>query len=410
MELGTSPDCPASCEQTMSELIRIAEALVASARSGLPCVLATVVRTEGSTYRRIGARLVVRADGTRTGVVSAGCLEHDIVARATGVTTAGVPEVVRYDTRSPDDLVWGFGLGCGGVVEVLLEPLVPDQAASKASRLRRVAETRHLIVLATIIRAPSGTDVGVGDQGVLPGLRATLDGLGGSFHAEFERCARDALRGGRSVAVCHAWKGETIDVAYEIVTPRLRLAVCGAGNDAVPVVAAARRLDWHVTLIDDRLAAAATERWPDADRILVPRPNEITESVFEADSEAAVIMSHHFERDADFLVGWLGTRARYIGLMGPGHRTNALMTAVQARGATIDAIARERMYGPVGLDIGAETPEEIAVAIVAEVQAVCEGRPAGFLSNRPGPIHPSESAPSGPNLSVGVDTASKHLY
>lgn len=191
-----------------------------------------------------------------------------------------------------------------------------------------------------------------------------------------------------------------MDVAYEMITPRIRLAVCGAGHDAVPVVAAARRLDWHVTLIDDRLAAAAAERWPDADRILVPKPNEITESVGEADSEAAVIMSHHFERDADFLVCWLGTEARYIGLMGPGHRTHALMAAVQARGTIIDAIAHERLHGPIGLDIGAETPEEIAVAIVAEVQAVCKGRPAAFLSNRAGPIHPSEPVRLESNRSV----------
>jgi xanthine dehydrogenase accessory factor len=374
----------------VSELTRIADALAAGARSGLPSALATVVRTEGSTYRRIGARLVVLADGTRTGGVSAGCLEHDIVARATDVAAAGVPEVVRYDTRSPDDLVWGFGLGCGGVVEVLLEPLAPDQAASRASRLWRVAETRHPIVLATVIRMPPGTGVRAGDQGVLPGLHATLDGLDGSFHAAFERVARHTLRGGRSVAVCHSWQGETIDVAYEIVIPRIRLAVCGAGIDAVPVVAAARRLDWHVTLIDDRLAAAATHRWPDADHIVVPKPNEITQSVSEVDSEAAVIMSHNFERDADFLAGWLGTRAHYIGLMGPRHRTDALVAAVQARGAIIDATARGRMHGPIGLDIGAETPEEIAVAIVAEVQAVRVGRPGLSLSDRARAIHASE--------------------
>jgi xanthine dehydrogenase accessory factor len=371
----------------MSELARIAGALRAAGRNGQSSVLATVVRTEGSTYRRIGARLVVVADGTRVGAVSAGCLEHEVVLRADGVSASGIPDVVQYDTRSPDDLVWGFGLGCGGLVEVLLEPLTPEESAAKAARLASVADTRHRIVLATAVRAPSGMGIRVGDQAVLAGVSATLDGFAGELHGDVQRVARQVLRGGRSIAASHAWRGGRVDLAYEVIVPRVHVAVCGAGVDAQPLVAAAKRLDWHVTLIDDRPAMAAAHRWPEADRIIVPRPSAVADCVAELDTAAAIIMSHNFERDADFLEGWLASDATYIGVMGPRHRTNALVATVRSRGVSVDATALERIHGPIGLDIGAESPEEIAVAIVAELQAVHVGREGRFLGNRRGAIH-----------------------
>jgi xanthine dehydrogenase accessory factor len=371
----------------MSELARVADVLAEGARRGHTSVLATVVRTEGSTYRRVGARLVVRSDGMRAGAISAGCLEKEIITLASDVYAAGRPAVKTYDTRSPDDLVWGFGLGCGGLVEVLLEPLSSEQAATTACRLRSAADARDRIVLATVIHASAGLGARPGDQGVLTGATATLDGLDGAPHVELQSTARDAWSRGHSVTVRHAWSGETIDIVYEVILPRVRLAVCGAGIDAVPVVAAAKRLDWHVTLIDDRPAMAAAHRWPDADRILVPRPTAIAESVAEADSEAAVVMSHNFERDVDFLHGWLDTGVRHIGVMGPRDRVDAMLAALRTRGVPVDASARARIRGPVGLDIGAETAEEIAMAIIGEVQAVHARRSAGFLADRLGPIH-----------------------
>jgi xanthine dehydrogenase accessory factor len=373
----------------MSELARVAAALIESARSGETSVLATVVRTEGSTYRRIGARLVVLPDGVRTGTVSAGCVEQEILACVADVRAAGSPAVMTYDTRSPDDLVWGFGLGCGGMVDVMLEPLTPEQATAKAARLAFIASARQRTVLATVVRAPASLSIRAGDQAVLMDTTSSLDGLDCALRADFQRAARGAWRRGRSAVVQHTWEGESIDVVYEVIAPRVRLAVCGAGIDAVPVVAAAKQLGWHVTLIDDRPAMADAHRWPDADRIIVPRPTAIAESVAEADSEAAIIMSHNFERDVDFLQGWLDTTAGYIGVMGPHHRLHAMLAALSARDVRVDALARERIRGPVGLDLGAETPEEIALAIVAEVQAVHAGRTAGFLALRAGSIHAS---------------------
>jgi xanthine dehydrogenase accessory factor len=373
----------------VSELTRVAAALHAAAHAGEPSVLATVVRTDGSTYRRIGARLVTRADGSvSAGAVSAGCLETDVVARATELLALGAPDVVTYDSRSPDDLVWGFGLGCGGLVEVLLEPLTPTTAAAKSARLAAVAARRWPSILATVIRAPDGTHLRPGDQAVVLDDTSALDGFDAAddtLRTDIAAAARATLREGRSSAVRHA--GEQIDIAYELVVPTVRLGVCGAGPDAVPVVAAAKRMGWHVTLIDDRPAMARPDRWPDADRIVIAEPNRIDAAVASADCDATVIMSHNFERDLEFLAAWVAGRVPYIGLLGPRRRTEQMLTALSARGTPIDDDTRRRIHGPVGLDIGAETAEEIALSIVAQVQALQAGRRGGALSEYDGPIH-----------------------
>jgi len=270
---------------------------------------------------------------------------------------------------------------------VMLEPLTPEQAMAKAARLAVIANARQRTVLATVICASDDLSICAGDQAVLMDATSSLDGLHCALHADFQSSARAAWRRGSSAVVRHAWGGEPIDVVYEVIAPRVRLAVCGVGVDAVPVVAAAKRLGWHVTLIDDRPAMVTAHHWPDADCIIVPRPTAIVESVAAADSEAAIIMSHNFERDVDFLQGWLATAASYIGVMGPHHRVHAMLAALSARGVQVDAPARARIRGPVGLDLGAETPEEIALAIVGEVQAVHAGRTAGFLAHRAGAIH-----------------------
>jgi xanthine dehydrogenase accessory factor len=374
----------------MSELLRVAAALGAAARTGESVELATVVRTEGSTYRRIGARLAITGDGRSVGAISGGCLESDVVARARAVHESGGSAIVAYDGRSPDDVIWGFGLGCNGLVEVLVEALAPAAAAAAAERLTRSAIARDRHVLATVIRAPATASIPVGAQGALWHPDAAIEGLegaGDAARAAIQNSARSALEGGRPGAVRHDLPEGVLDVAYEIVVPTVRLAVCGAGVDAVPVVAAAKRLGWHVTLVDDRPAMASATRFPDADRIVVALPTGIGTAIRTVDCDAAIVMSHHFESDVQYLQGWLAAGVSYIGLLGPRSRAAQLIEATEARGVPVDPAARDRIHGPVGLDVGADTPEEIALAIVAEVQAARTGRSGGFLRERTASIH-----------------------
>jgi xanthine dehydrogenase accessory factor len=372
----------------MTELLQVVAALSRAALDGQVSVLATVVRTEGSTYRRIGARLVALADGSHVGAVSAGCIETDVLLRAEAVRAAGTPELMSYDSRLPDDPIWGYGLGCGGMTELLLEPLQPEQALAKAQWLRAVAESRQRSVLASVIRA-SGVALRPGDQAVLPDATAMLkgfDGVAASVRTTISSAARLALRAGSSTAVRHVWGDQELDIAYEVRSPRLRLCLCGAGPDALPLVTGARRMGWQVTLIDHRPALISQEQWPGVDCVLVRSPEDLDTAVPAADCDAVVVMNHHYERDLECLARWLTSPVSYIGILGPRQRTEQMLATLEARGLYLDGV-RERIRAPVGLDIGAETAEEIALAVVAEIQAAHVGREGGSLTQRDGPIH-----------------------
>jgi xanthine dehydrogenase accessory factor len=371
----------------MSELLEVAAALAGAASASQGSTLATVVRTEGSTYRRIGARMVILADGSHVGGVSAGCLEADVVLRAARVLESGRAELVTYDTRSADDLVWGFGLGCGGLMELLLEPLSPERALAHAERFTRVAESREQVVLATAVRA-LGSAVAQGEQAVLErGTLRGFDRLDPPSRTIVLEAASRALEIGSSETVRHAATGAELEIAYEVRVPTVRLCVCGAGPDAIPVVAAARRLGWHITLMDHRPALMAEDQWPPVERTVVSSPALIPETVAAADCEAAVVMNHNYERDLAYLAAWVGTTVPYIGMLGPRQRTEQMIAALEFRGVELDDAIRQRIRAPVGLNIGAETPEEIALAIVSEIQAVHARRRGGFLSSHEGSIH-----------------------
>ena len=303
----------------MSELLQVATSLERAAARGQVSVLATVVRTEGSTYRRLGARLLAFPDGSHVGAVSAGCIETDVLLRAERVRPRGQVELVTYDTRSPEDLVWGSGTGCGGRSELLLEPLDPEQAAAKAGRLRDIADLRGRSVLATVFRA-SGLPLMPGHQAVLPHAGQGLigfDELPAHFRAEIEATARHQLGLRSSSALLHTWADQELDIAYEVRSARVRLCVCGAGPDAVPLVALATSLGWQVTLIDPRRARLFGHSWPEAERILLQTTADAEAAVERADCDAAVVMSHGYERDLVQVKALLAAGVAYIGVVGP---------------------------------------------------------------------------------------------
>jgi xanthine dehydrogenase accessory factor len=358
------------------------------------------VRTEGSTYRRIGARMVVLPDGSHVGAVSAGCIENDVVLRAERVRASRTAELMTYDTRSPEDLIWGSGNGCHGVTKLLLEPLDPGEAVARGERFRTVAESRHHGVLATVIRV-AGLPIRSGDQAMLSDTAAGLlgfDEVAAPLREIVQATARRQLRARSSLAVRHEWREQELDIAYEVFPPRIRLCVCGAGPDAGPLVAMARWMGWRVTLMDHRPAMLSPEQWRDVDCTLVRSPEAVITAVRSVECDAAVIMNHHYERDLDFLAAWLATEVPFIGLLGPRQRTGQMLDALADREVPLDRV-EHRIHGPVGLDLGGETPEEIALSIVAEIMASAAGREGGALRNRQAPIHGHGKAPVGPDKS-----------
>ncbi|GLC25975.1 XdhC family protein [Roseisolibacter agri] len=372
----------------MSTLLQIVDALSRAAAAGESVVLATVVRVVGSSYGGVGARMLVRVDGTTVGLVSGGCLESDLALHARRVHASGRAELVAYDTRADDDAVWGLGLGCNGLIEILLQPLVPAAAQATATLLRRALHADEPRILATVVRTddsaeapPVGWQTLLGDDATLPGLEAHAD------------AARDAGRRGlvATVGAC--------DVAFELVRPVTRLVVCGSGPDAVPVVRLATQLGWDVTVVDHRpVAHAHPERFSGAALVECADASRLGASVALTARTAVVVMSHHFGRDTAYVGALLSTDVAYVGVLGPRSRSDRMLAELATRGRVPDTMGA-RLYGPIGLDLGGDGPEAIALAIVSEVAAVTAGRTGGSLRDRTAPLHasaaPARSAPHG---------------
>jgi len=366
----------------VSEITDVLEAIEALSARGERMALATIVAVRGSTYRRPGARLLVPEEGAPIGNISGGCLEGDVADLARVVLEEGTARLAGWDLTADDDAVWGLGLGCNGAIEVFIEPA--DRAADVAQALRAALEEARPICLVTVIE---GTDeVPPGSRLVVRPDGGTQGSLGSAaLDAQAETAARELLHAERS-EVRTLTAG--VRAFIEVLEPPLRLVVCGAGHDAIPLVRAAAGLGWAPVVVDDRGAFLQEARFPGASALIhVEEPSEIMRAAAIDERSYVVVMTHNFLRDKAYLRSLLGIAVPYLGMLGPGARTQRLLMELADEGARIDDEVRERIHGPAGLDLGAEGPEEIAQAICAEIVAVRRRRDGGFLRLRPGPIH-----------------------
>jgi xanthine/CO dehydrogenase XdhC/CoxF family maturation factor len=374
----------------MKEVAEILEAWDALAREGRRAVLATIVQVSGSTYRRAGARMLIDAAGKPSGLLSGGCLEGDLAERARDVLADGRPHTVLYDMTTEEDLVWGLGLGCAGKVRVLLEPLPEPEGHGHLHLLRAAVEQRRPGALATVFGGTHlGRHLGLHPDGDLHGSlghpaadRAAAADLRSLVASIVERHESPAPRNTRYASA----DGE-LEVLVEPLMPPLPLVLFGAGPDAVPVVRLARHLGWHVTVVDHRPAFASADRFPEADAVVLAHPAEITSRLDLGPHTAAVVMTHKYLHDIELLRHLLPLTLRYLGLLGPKTRSRRLLDELEQQGTRPCDELHPRIHGPVGLDVGAETPEEIALSMLAEIQAVRTRRRGGFLSEREGPLH-----------------------
>jgi xanthine dehydrogenase accessory factor len=340
-------------------------------------MLATVVHVTGSAYRRPGGRMLIVPDGRRIGCVSGGCLEGEIVRKAWWFTESGAPVVRVYDTRSEDDAVWEFGLGCNGVVHVMLERVNTPTACELLDFLDAHRAARKPAVAATVIRTDAGSGVQVGDRLLVdesPVVRGSL--CGSAIEPDVQMHAVAALREKKS-RLAHI--GAT-GVFVEWIGPALSLAIFGAGHDSIPLVNCARLLGWDVTVADGRSAYARPERFPGAGRVVLLADGDPLRDV-SIDSETAVVMmTHNYPQDLMLLPRVLALRPRYLGMLGPRERAHKLFSELGLNQPVC-------VHAPAGLDAGSDSPEAIALSIVAEIQAVINSRAGGKLKARRDPIH-----------------------
>jgi xanthine dehydrogenase accessory factor len=371
----------------MKELEEILQLWNQAEASGQSAVLATVVKTRGSSYRLPGARLLLARNGQRTGSISGGCLEDDLIKKAWWLTEHG-PAIKKYDTTPEREMGSGFGLGCNGIIHILLERLTPGDP-TVLTIIRDARSERRAAAIAHLIHPPGNA-----------GQRLVIDTLGklshnlpdAAFAASLEQECKLALSEltSRTVLV-----GEEAEAFVEIVRPAVRLLVFGAGDDAIPITSLAHYLGWQVWVFDGRAHYARREKFPHADKVLVRSAgNDATVPPIDPWT-AAILMSHSYSQDLEMLRELSTAGLNYLGVLGPQKRTRQLLSD-----ASLDALRiGPTLHSPMGLDIGADGPEQVALAAIAEIQAVLNGRTGGLLRERAGSIHSATDREPDPKTS-----------
>lgn len=368
-------------------------------------VVATIVRVEGSSYRSAGARMLIRKDGRYTGTISGGCLEGEVVQHTQRVLETGRPEVLSLEQQEGED-PFGFGSGCGGTVHVLLEPFSPSQAHPEASStalgfIRHCFEHRQSGALATVYHAEGALASERGRHLLVTHAPSSVRGNieSSPLRQALADEAASMLQRGRAAQTAHSVPHGHAEALIDLIHPPLRLLIFGEEQDAAPLVRQARLLGWQPVIVGASPHPQLAERFPRAhDWVSLRHPEHLPTTLQVNARDAAVAMSHNYIRDRAVLRHLLPSPAGYVGALGARSRLEQLAGDFASGDAPEDraahrALTSGRLSGPVGLDIGAQTPEEIALSIAAEVQAVFAGCSGGRLSRGTGRIHPPAARP-----------------
>jgi xanthine/CO dehydrogenase XdhC/CoxF family maturation factor len=354
------------------ELRQVLDRALVLAQTGQPTALAIVTAIRGSAYRRPGAKLLIEADGSSLGGVSGGCLEDDVRDIGQQVLRSGCSRRVHYETGDDDGTVWGLGLGCEGAVDVAVVPLTAADALQSWTRVRELLDGDAGFALSLdvedrgrgclVVTTAAGRLCGRLDE---PAADAAVDAV-----------AAAALRSGRTSL--HSFGAH--HVFSEALAPPPTLLVCGAGDDSRPLVAFAAATGFRVCVADHRAAYLTPERFPAAHRRLRLRPEDASTELPADGRTHAVVMTHSLARDTAWLRRLCTTDVPYVGVLGPRARTEKML-------ATLGPHRPDRIFGPVGLDLGADGPEQVALSILAEVLAAASGREARHLRERAAGVH-----------------------
>jgi xanthine dehydrogenase accessory factor len=341
--------------------------------------LATVVKVDGSSYRRPGARMLITEDGQMTGAISGGCLEGDALRKAQLAILQKKNKLVVYDTTDEDDLKFGVQLGCNGIVYILFEPIKSDHANNPIDLLRKVTEQRRDAILLTVFNESETSE----QKGTCCAMSETESLCDDEEVRSLIDESKALLRQRKSVITYD----QTGSVLYQFIPPPIQLIIVGAGNDAQPLVEMAFLLGWNILLVDGRPSYATRQRFPKANKICVTKPADILSCVNVDGQTAVVLMTHNYNYDLVALEQLIKTGCEYIGILGPKKKFHKMLDALAEKGITIGDEKMNSIYGPVGLDIGAETAEEIALSVLSEIKAAFSQREGLSLKERTTEIH-----------------------
>ncbi|MEO6314410.1 MAG: XdhC family protein [Chitinophagaceae bacterium] len=370
----------------MKEIEDIIQSYGDAIAAGKKTALATVVYVEGSSYRRPGARMLITEDGALTGAISGGCLEGDALRKALLVIMQQQSMLVTYDTSNEEDAVIGLGLGCNGIIQVLIEPVDDSDVNHPIRLLKRVADRVQKASLVTLFcladkkKPQPGTCLLMTEDGEVTGASSYLNDV-------LLDGARDVLLNGQSSFQNYIAEAFQFTAFTEFIPPAVSLVVIGAGNDIIPLVNMAAILGWRTTIIDGRPTHAKKERFPASCSVLLAKPEQVLEQVIINDRTAIVLMTHNYNYDMAMLAVLSTKQLMYTGMLGPKKKLNRMLAELQEGGILFTAAQLAKIHSPVGLDIGAETAEEIALSILAEIKSVFAVAKAQPLKGNTEPIH-----------------------
>lgn len=364
----------------MKEITDILKAYQKATKDKKKTALATVVKVEGSSYRRPGARMLITEDGQLTGAISGGCLEGDALRKALSAIVQQENKLITYDTTDEDDAKFGVQLGCNGIVHILFEPILEEETLNPIVILSALQEKREDAVLVTLFSLNGKQQLGTS---MLFKKEAILSKILKEIEADILLNAKEVFISKTAAFKVYPYGDHQIEAFLELIHPPVSLIIAGAGNDAQPLAEMAYLLGWEISIIDGRPTHATVQRFANATRILVSKPDKVLNQIDIDEQTAFVLMTHNYNYDLELLKYLLDTNAPYIGTLGPKKKLIRMLEELNL--ATPEN--ENRVHGPIGLDIGAETAEEIAISILAEIKSVFTGASAIFLKEKKKPIH-----------------------
>jgi xanthine dehydrogenase accessory factor len=367
----------------MKEINEILKAYSQAKSEGKKTALATVVKVEGSSYRQPGARMLVTEDGELTGAISGGCLEGDALRKALLSIHQKQNKLVTYNTNNEDDAEVGLQLGCNGIVHILFEYIDEEISNNPIQLLQQLELERKEAVIVTVFSLKRNAfQIGTTlffrkDSPVLNHNNEVLNLISD---------VKEVLKTKTSV-VKKLQEENDNEALIEYIKPSISLVIAGAGNDIQPLVKMTSILGWKITIGEGRATHATKKRFPKADQVSVVNPEQFLENIVIDDQTYFALMTHNYKYDLAVLKALLKTDFHYIGILGPKSKFNRMIDDLLIEGITVSEEQMKRIHTPIGLDIGAETSEEIALSIVSEIKAVASERIGTSLKYKEGKIH-----------------------
>ncbi len=376
----------------MKEIHDIIQAFDKAQDHGRQTALATVVHVDGSSYRQAGARMLVTDEGQLTGAISGGCLEGDALHKALLVMSQQKPMLVTYDTSDEDDAKLGVGLGCNGIIHILIEPIDAANEAHPVNLLKKLAEQRQKSALVTLFNLQDR-------KGLQPGTcllqkeneRLNTGRVPAFLQDALISDAGTALQEEISITKKYSTGTQSFTAFVEYIQPSVSLVIIGGGNDVMPLVNMANILGWQTTVVDGRANYATSARFPTANNVLVSKPANVLQQVVIDAQTVFLLMTHNYNYDLAMVRQLINTNVIYTGVLGPRKKMERMLNELKEENIILTKEQLSRIYSPVGLNIGAETAEEIALSVLAEIKAVLAARPGGSLRNEISPIHKREN-------------------